>query len=73
MVMSSGPQSEEKIDSTVRPGFVNVIDGFHVVHAKEIPIRFLYDECKSPQPGIRLTEEILVKSTTSSPKSGTVC
>ena len=50
---------DEKIDSTVRLGFVNVIDAFHVVHAKEIPIRFFHDERKSPQPGIRLTDELL--------------
>ena len=50
---------DEKIDSTARLGFVNVIDAFHVVHAKEIPVRFFHDERKLPQPGIRLTDELL--------------
>ena len=50
---------DETFDSTVRLEFVNVIDAFHVVHAKEIPIRFFHDERKSPRPGIRLTDELL--------------
>jgi len=48
----------EKIDATVRRGFVNVIDAFHVVGPRDVPVRFFYDERNSSNPGIRLTDEL---------------
>jgi len=46
-------------DATLRLGFQNVIDAFHVVGAGEIPIRFFIDERKGPGPkGIRLTDDL---------------
>ena len=49
----------QKIDTTVRLGFTNVIDAFHVVGNQDVPIRFFSDERKSSQPGIRLTENFI--------------
>jgi hypothetical protein len=46
---------EELISSTVRLGFNNVIDAFHVVAQGEVPRRFFLDERKT-SGGIRLTE-----------------
>ena len=50
---------EEKLGSTVRLGFVNVIDAFHVVGSGEVPVRLFHDERQSAQPGIRLTDALL--------------
>lgn len=44
------------IDSTVRLGFNNVIDAFHVVGNGEIPKRFFIDE-RRQNDGIRITDE----------------
>ena len=44
------------IDSTVRLGFNNVIDAFHVVGNREIPKRFYIDE-RRQNDGIRITDE----------------
>ena len=46
----------ELIEETVRLGFNNVLDAFHVVGPGEIPVRFFEDERAHPRPGIRLTE-----------------
>lgn len=46
----------ELIEATVRYGFVNVIDAFHVVGQKEIPAQFYIDERKQNN-GIRITDE----------------
>lgn len=46
----------ELTDITLRYGFNNVIDAFHVVGKSEIPLRFYTDERKSNK-GIRITEE----------------
>ncbi len=43
-------------DLTVRLGFNNVIDAFHVVNGSDVPSRFFHDERKS-NGGIRLTTE----------------
>lgn len=43
------------IDRTVKLGFSNVIDAFHVVNGADIPKRFFVDERKS-NGGIRLTD-----------------
>ncbi len=42
-------------DATVRLGFNNVIDAFHVVNGEDVPTRFFIDERKT-NAGIRLTE-----------------
>jgi hypothetical protein len=44
------------IDQTVRFGFVNVIDAFHVVVNDPIPNRFFLDE-RQTNTGIRITDE----------------
>ena len=49
---------EAKNDATVQLGFVNVIDAFHRVGPKDVPVRFFRDERASPTPGIRLTDEL---------------
>ena len=46
--------TEELVEQTVRLGFNNVIDAFHVVGQDEIPHRFFLDERKNG--GIRVTE-----------------
>ena len=43
------------IQQTVKGGFTNVIDAFHVVGSKEIPERFYLDERKT-NDGIRITD-----------------
>jgi hypothetical protein len=43
------------VEQTVRLGFNNVIDAFHVVGSKEIPQRFFLDE-RRREKGIRITE-----------------
>jgi hypothetical protein len=50
---------EERLDSTVRLGFVNVIDAFHVVGSGEVPVRLFQDDRQSSQPGIRLTDDLM--------------
>jgi len=50
---------EEKLDSTIRLGFVNVIDAFHVVGTEDVKTRFFRDDRKSSRPGIQLTDELL--------------
>ena len=47
---------EALIESTVRLGFVNVIDAFHVVNQGDTPVRFFNDDRK-PRGGITLTDE----------------
>ena len=44
------------VEQTVRLGFANVINAFHVVGQKEIPQRFFVDE-RGRDGGIRVTEE----------------
>lgn len=57
---------EQLINTTVRSGFNNVIDAFHVVNQGEVGVRFFLDERKT-QKGIRLTEDFfkLAESTSS--------
>lgn len=45
------------IEQTVRLGFVNVIDAFHVVNQSEIPVRF-FDDVRKSDKAIRLTDNI---------------
>jgi hypothetical protein len=56
---NAGEISESQLtEATVRLGFQNVIDAFHVVNQADVPIRFFLDERKSAK-GIRLTESLL--------------
>lgn len=56
--------NEGKIDEdtlnqiTVRQGFNNVIDAFHVVNRQDVPVRFFTDE-RATSKGISLTDELL--------------
>tara|TARA_Y100001970_G_scaffold279699_1_gene387471 strand:+ start:1005 stop:2030 length:1026 start_codon:yes stop_codon:yes gene_type:complete len=52
-------KNDQKIESTMRMGFTNVIDAFHVVGNQDVPIRFFHDERKKSSPGIRLTDDFL--------------
>ena len=49
---------EELIGTTVKLGFVNVIDAFHIVNQGEVGVRFYKDERGSRTKGIRLTDEV---------------
>lgn len=54
---NSGELGEgELLESTVRHGFNNVIDAFHVVGQSDVPARFYIDERKE-HGGIRITED----------------
>jgi hypothetical protein len=48
---------DEVFASTVKPGFNNVIDVFHVVNRSEIPVRLSVDE-RNAGGGIRLRDEL---------------
>jgi 5-methylcytosine-specific restriction endonuclease McrA len=45
------------IGETVRLGFNNVIDAFHIVNAGEIPVRFYTDRRNESRAGIELTDD----------------
>jgi hypothetical protein len=45
------------IETTVKLGFVNVIDAFHIVNNKELPIRFFRE--RENKQGIELTDELM--------------
>jgi hypothetical protein len=45
-------------EATVKLGFNNVIDAFHVVSNGEIAVRFFKDERGGAQKGIRLTDDV---------------
>ena len=49
---------DQLIAATVKIGFVNVIDAFHVVHDGDVPKRFFIDERSSLTKGIRLTTNL---------------
>jgi len=52
-----GEISEEQLrDTTVKLGFANVIDAFHVVNDGDVPAKFFIDE-RRESGGIRLTDE----------------
>ena len=50
--------------ATVRLGFNNVIDAFHVVGGTDIPVRFFIDERKTSINGIRVTPDAVTLATT---------
>lgn len=49
---------EQLVEATVRLGFNNVIDAFHVVGDGPIAVEFFRDERNTPGKGIRLTDEL---------------
>lgn len=49
---------DELIDQTVKKGFNNVIDAFHMVNQKEIPVRFFEKDYSNGQKKIILTDEL---------------
>ncbi len=51
--------NEALIESTVRRGFVNVIDAFHVVNQGDTPVRFFNDDRKA-RGGITLADDFFV-------------
>ncbi len=53
---AGGISSEALLESTVKLGFVNVIDAFHIVNQEDTPVRFFTDERKT-RGGITLTDE----------------
>ena len=56
---NSGDIDKERLlDATAKLGFNNVIDAFHVVHDREISVRFFTDERTGSEKGIRLTQEL---------------
>jgi hypothetical protein len=50
------PNNDKLIEETVRHGFVDVINAFHIVGSGEISKRFYIDE-RSSNKGVRITEE----------------
>ena len=48
--------NDELIESTVRLGFVNVIDAFHIVNEDDTPVRF-FNAARKTRGGITLTDE----------------
>ena len=62
---NKGEMAEDKlIETTVRLGFNNVIDAFHVVGGNPVPVRFFVDERGTGgAPAIRLTEDLRRLST----------
>jgi 5-methylcytosine-specific restriction endonuclease McrA len=56
---NEGSFGEDQLrDTTVRLGFNNVIDAFHVVGQGEVGIRFFEDDRKASVPGIAFTDEL---------------
>lgn len=55
-----GELAEDKlVETTVKLGFNNVIDAFHVVGSGPVPVRFFQDErSKGGTPTIRLTDDL---------------
>ena len=50
---------DELLETTVKRGFANVIDAFHVVNQAEVSTRFFTDERKGRVKGILVTDELL--------------
>jgi hypothetical protein len=50
---------DELIAKTVKLGFNNVIDAFHIVNQGEIPVRFFDDLRKGPKKGLLIRDEML--------------
>lgn len=55
------------IETTIKQGFNNVIDAFHVVNSGDVPVRFFHDERRNGS-GINISDDLL--NLTSSPQFG---
>src|SRR3954447_12398899 len=52
-------QQDKLVQATVKLGFNNVIDAFHVVGSAPVPVRFFVDErAGDGPPAIRLTDDL---------------
>ena len=51
-------RTDELVTTSVKLGFNNVIDAFHVVNQGEVGVRFFADARAGPTGGIRLTDEV---------------
>jgi hypothetical protein len=49
---------DQLVEQTVRLGFNNVIDAFHVVNRAEVPVRFYTDDRKTERKGITICDEL---------------
>ena len=49
---------DQLIRQTVKFGFVNVLDAFHVVNQGEIPVKFFESDSKGKQKGITITDDL---------------
>jgi len=49
---------EQLIQKTVKYGFVNVLDAFHVVNQDDIPVKFFENDKKAKQKGIVITDDL---------------
>lgn len=49
---------EQLIQQTVKYGFVNVLDAFHVVNQGDIPIKFFENDKRAKQKGIVITDDL---------------
>lgn len=49
---------DQLVEETVRLGFNNVIDAFHIVNRAEIPVRFYTDDRKTARKGITVCDEL---------------
>jgi hypothetical protein len=50
--------NEQLIQQTVKYGFVNVLDAFHVVNQGDIPVKFFENDRKAKQKGIVITDDL---------------
>ena len=59
MAYIDGKEKESAMhDVVAKLGFNNVIDAFHIVNQKEIPVKFFEDNRKNRSKGITLTDQI---------------
>lgn len=52
-------EMDELLGITTRLGFQNVIDAFHRVGTADIPVRFFYDQRKTSQPSVVITDNLI--------------
>jgi hypothetical protein len=50
--------NEQLIQQTVKYGFVNVLDAFHVVNQGDIPVKFFESDREAKQKGIVITDDL---------------
>jgi len=52
-------EMDELLGITTRLGFQNVIDAFHRVGIADVPVRFFYDQRKTSQPSVVITDNLI--------------